>query len=280
MKRLIVTADDFGASVAVNEAVEQAHRRGILTCASLMVAGEAAADAVVRARAMPKLGAGLHLVLVDGRPVLPPETVPDLVKGDGLFRDDMVRAGVHFYFRPAVRRQLEAEIAAQFAAFAATGLPLDHVNAHKHFHVHPTIASLILKIGRRHGMRAARAPIEPAATLRQIEHVRGFDLALPWAKLVRRRLRRAGLIVPDQVFGLAWSGALNKSRLCGLLAHLPEGLTEIYAHPATGPYPGSAPGYDYAGELDALTDPLARQLITRERVALGRFADFTEAQPE
>src|SRR6185312_16149728 len=76
MKRLIVTADDFGASVAVNEAVEQAHRRGILTCASLMVAGEAAADAVVRARAMPKLGAGLHLVLVDGRPVLPPETVP------------------------------------------------------------------------------------------------------------------------------------------------------------------------------------------------------------
>ena len=128
-------------------------------------------------------------------------------------------------------------------------------------------------------MRAVRAPIEPRATLRQIEVVRGFDIALPWAKLVRRRLRRAGLAVPDQVFGLAWSGALNKHRLCGLLAHLPEGLTEIYAHPATAPYPGSAPGYAYAEELDALTDPLARQLITRERVAFGRFADFTEAQP-
>jgi len=278
MKRLIVTADDFGASVAVNEAVEQAHRRGILTCASLMVAGEAAADAVARARAMPTLGVGLHLVLVDGRPVLPIVAVPDLVDQDGRFRNNMVQAGIDF-LRPRVRRQLEAEIAAQFAAFAATGLPLDHVNAHKHFHVHPTIASLILKIGRRHGMRAARAPIEPRATLRQIEVVRGFDIALPWAKLVRRRLRRAGLAVPDQVFGLAWSGALNKHRLCGLLAHLPEGLTEIYAHPATAPYPGSAPGYAYAEELDALTDPLARQLITRERVAFGRFADFTEAQP-
>jgi len=278
MKRLIVTADDFGASVAVNEAVEQAHRRGILTCASLMVAGEAAADAVARAKAMPALGVGLHLVLVDGRPVLPIVAVPDLVDQDGRFRNDMVRAGIDF-LRARVRRQLEAEIAAQFAAFAATGLPLDHVNAHKHFHLHPTVASLILEIGRRHGMRAVRAPIEPRATLRQIEVVRGFDIALPWAKLVRRRLRRAGLAVPDQVFGLAWSGALNKHRLCGLLAHLPEGLTEIYAHPATGPYPGSAPGYDYAGELDALTDPLARQLITRERVALGRFADFTEAQP-
>jgi len=278
MKRLIVTADDFGASVAVNEAVEQAHRRGILTCASLMVAGEAAADAVARAKAMPALGVGLHLVLVDGRPVLPIVAVPDLVDQDGRFRNDMVRAGIDF-LRARVRRQLEAEIAAQFAAFAATGLPLDHVNAHKHFHLHPTVASLILEIGRRHGMRAVRAPIEPRATLRQIEVVRGFDIALPWAKLVRRRLRRVGLAVPDQVFGLAWSGALNKERLRGLLAHLPEGLTEIYAHPATGPYPGSAPGYDYAGELDALTDPLARQLITRERVALGRFADFTEAQP-
>jgi len=278
MKWLIVTADDFGASVAVNEAVEQAHRRGILTCASLMVAGEAAADAVARARAMPTLGVGLHLVLVDGRPVLPIVAVPDLVDQDGRFRNNMVQAGIDF-LRPRVRRQLEAEIAAQFAAFAATGLPLDHVNAHKHFHLHPTVASLVLEIGRRHGMRAVRAPIEPRATLRQIEVVRGFDIALPWAKLVRRRLRRAGLAVPDQVFGLAWSGALNKHRLCGLLAHLPEGLTEIYAHPATGPYPGSAPGYDYAGELDALTDPLARQLITRERVALGRFADFTEARP-
>ena len=188
----------------------------------------------------------------------------------------MVRAGIDF-LRPRVRRQLEAEIEAQFAAFAATGLALDHVNAHKHFHLHPTIASLILRIGRRHGMRAARAPIEPRATLRKIEPVDGFDVALPWAKLVRRRLRRAGLAVPDQVFGLAWSGALNKDRLCGLLKHLPNGLTEIYAHPATAPYPGSAPGYAYADELAALTDPLARDLIKRERVALGRFVDFIKA---
>ncbi len=37
MKRLVVTADDFGLSTEVNEAVEQAHREGILTTASLMV---------------------------------------------------------------------------------------------------------------------------------------------------------------------------------------------------------------------------------------------------
>ena len=42
-----------------------------------------------------------------------------------------------------LRAQLRAEIEAQFAAFEATGLALDHVNAHKHFHLHPTIAGLL-----------------------------------------------------------------------------------------------------------------------------------------
>ncbi len=64
MKGLIVTADDFGAAVEVNEAIETAHRDGILTATSLMVAAPAAADAVARARRIPSLRVGLHLVLV------------------------------------------------------------------------------------------------------------------------------------------------------------------------------------------------------------------------
>jgi hopanoid biosynthesis associated protein HpnK len=275
VKRLVVTADDFGASSAVNEAVEQAHRDGILTAASLMVAGDAAADAVARAKTMPKLGVGLHVVLVEGRPVLPPELVSALVDGDGLFRTDMVRVGITIFASPAARRQLAAEIEAQFAAFAATGLPLDHVNAHKHFHLHPTIAGTILEVGRRYGMNAVRAPIESKAVLRAVDGTTaGAGIEAGWAKLVRGRMRRAGMAVPDQVFGLAWSGAMTAPRIRGLLEHLPEGLTEIYAHPATGPYQGSAPGYDYPGELAALTDDLAKRLITRKSVTLGRFADF------
>src|ERR1700761_7238600 len=168
MIRLIVTSDDFGASLTVNEAVELAHTQGILTAASLMVAGDAAADAMARAKRLPTLGVGLHLVLVEGRPMLPASQVPDLIDATGHFRTNMALAGVNFFFRPQVRRQLAAEIEAQFAAFAATGLPLDHVNAHKHFHLHPTIAGLILSIGARYGLAAARAPIEPADILDRI----------------------------------------------------------------------------------------------------------------
>ena len=275
VKRLVVTADDFGASIEVNTAVEQAHRHGILTAASLMVAGDAAADAVARARVMPTLGVGLHIVLVEGRPMLPPERLPALVAPDGNFRTDMARTGARIFASPAARRQLAAEVEAQFAAFAATGLPLDHVNAHKHYHLHPTIAGTILRVGRRFGMRSIRAPIEDRAILNAIEGgASGPRIETIWARLVRRRMRAAGMAVPDNVFGLAWSGAMTAARVRGLLDHLPDGLSEIYTHPATGPYPGAAPGYDYPGELAALTDALAPSLITRERIALGRFADF------
>ena len=278
MRHLIVTADDFGASTAVNEAVEQAHTHGILTAASLMVAGEAAEDAIIRARHLPTLGVGLHLVLVEGRPVLPAKDIPDLVDATGHFRTNMALAGASMFFHPAVRRQLAAEIEAQFAAFHATGLPLDHVNAHKHFHLHPTIAGLILSIGRRYGLAAARAPVEPLDLLARIEPVPrtlAGRIAAPYARSVARRFRHAGLVVPDRVLGLAWSGHMTRDRVAALIEILPPGLTELYCHPATDDtYPGSAPGYAYRAELAALTDPAVKELISQRNIRLGRFADF------
>ena len=132
----------------MNEAVEIGHTEGVLTAASLMVAAPGCEDAVARARRLPKLRVGLHLVLVEGKPVLPAEQVPDLVDASGHFRNQMARAGAAMFFLPKVRAQLKVEIQAQFAAFAATGLTLDHVNAHKHFHLHPTIAGLMVECAR------------------------------------------------------------------------------------------------------------------------------------
>jgi len=277
LKQLIVTADDFGAALEVNRAVERAHRDGILSAASLMVAGEAAADAVARARNLPSLRVGLHLVLVEGRPVLPASSVPDLVDSTGRFRTDMARAGAAMFFLPKVRRQLACEIEAQFAAFAATGLRLDHVNAHKHFHLHPTIAGEIVRVARQHRVRGARVPLEPQTVLGRIEpHKASGVVALtaPFARMLRARFRRAGIRAPDSVFGLAWSGAMTPDRLAGLITHLPEGLTEIYMHPATGPYPGSASGYQYEGELAALTDPRMPALLAAGGIKTGGFRDF------
>ena len=277
MRKLIVTADDFGAAVEVNEAVERAHRDGILSAASLMVSGAAAADAVARAKRLPSLRVGLHLVLVEGKPVLPATQVPDLVDSSGHFRTDMARVGAAMFFLPKVRAQLKAEIEAQFAAFAATGLKLDHVNAHKHFHLHPTIATLMVEGAKAHGAWGARVPLEPQDVLARIETRKTSGvvvLTTPFARALRGRFRKAGIAAPDQVFGLAWSGAMTADRLAGLLRELPDGLTEIYTHPATGSYRGCAPDYAYAGELAALTDPRMAGLIASHDIRLGGFMDF------
>ncbi len=284
LRRLIVCADDFGLDEAVNAAVEAASRDGILTCASLMVGAPAAGDAVACARRLPRLKVGLHLVLVDGRPVLPADEVPDLVDRSGAFDDNMLRAGVRFFFSPRARRQLAAEIRAQFSAFRATGLALDHVNAHKHMHIHPTVAALVIAIGREFGMRAMRVPAEPWAALRRAAAAEGARVApplyAPWIALLRRRLRRAGLAVNDHLLGLAWSGAMTEPRVLRLLAALPAGTSELYCHPAMTQTPALAramPAYRPVEELAALLSPAVRRLVDSGGIELVSYADLAAA---
>jgi hopanoid biosynthesis associated protein HpnK len=240
-----------------------------------MVASPGAADAVRRARAMPSLAVGLHLVLVEAKPALPPAQVPDLVGPDGFFRTDMARLGFDIAFKPRVRAQVAAEITAQFAAFAATGLPLDHVNAHKHFHLHPVIGALAISIGRKFGARAIRVPTEPVAIVHEIEPASAglsAHLLAQWTRVLRTQARRAGMTIPDAVFGLAWSGGMTGARLKLLLPRLPAGTIEIYTHPAArNEFVGHAAGYRYVDELAALTDPDCVPLVRASGHALGGF---------
>jgi hypothetical protein len=125
-------------------------------------------------------------------------------------------------------------------------------------------------------MKAMRVPYEPAEVLRQIEPGAGGDFVVElWARRLRRRLAAAGIYSPDRVFGLGWSGAMTAARLTGLVAHLPDGLSEIYLHPATeAGYPGATPGYLYEQELAALTSDQVIDLMKKNRISLGSFADF------
>jgi len=253
--RIVVSADDFGLSLEVNEAVELAHRQGMLSTASLMVAGPAAADAVRRARLLPELRVGLHLVVIEGPSVLGPP-----------FGSDQLRLGVQYYFSPAGRRRLQAEIAAQYRAFAATGLTLDHANAHKHMHLHPTVGRLLIETGRAFGLRAMRVPAEPPSLMRAcgVKQGSAARALYVWTRLLRRQGARAGLLMNDWVAGIAWSGSMTKQRLLRLATHLPPGLGEIYFHPATRQTTELAalmPGYDHPVELAALMDPELRATL-------------------
>jgi chitin disaccharide deacetylase len=261
-----LTADDFGLSEAVNEGVERAHREGVLDAASLMVGAPAAADAVRRARRMPGLRVGLHLVAVEGPAVLPRAAIPALVGVDGWFPGGQGRLGGRYFFLPWVRRQLAAEIRAQFEAFAATGLALAHADAHKHMHLHPTVGRLLVETGREFGLARVRVPAEPPSVMAGLG-VRGGGVLHAWSRLLRAQVRRAGMASSDSVFGLAWSGGMTAGRVRRLLEALPEGGdVEIYFHPASrreALLERLMPGYDHVGELAALLDPGVRAALGR-----------------
>jgi hopanoid biosynthesis associated protein HpnK len=276
---LIITADDFGLHESVNEAVELGSRAGILSAASLMVSAAASADAVRRARELPALRIGLHLVLTDGAPTLPAEQIRALVDSQGRFRNRMVTDAARYFLSPRARRQLEAEIRAQFKAFAATGLTLDHVNGHKHFHIHPTVLGLLLRVGQEFGVRAVRLPYEPAELVQPsslLACVAGWGMS-PWLRLMQRRLERAGVMSNDQLLGIHHSGAMNEMTLLESIRRLPRGVTEIYLHPATesgAAIARSMSGYRHSEELAALRSPRIRAALAQTRTVCGGYEDL------
>jgi hopanoid biosynthesis associated protein HpnK len=241
----------------VNEAIELAHRQGILTTASLMVAGPAAADAIRRAKAMPTLSVGIHLVAVEGDSIIP---------GAASIGSNQLRLGLDYFFSPTGRRRLAAEIAGQYRAFAATGLELDHANAHKHMHVHPTVGRLLIENGRDYGLRALRIPTEPLSLMLAcgVPQGPGARAMVWWTNILRRMGARAGLLMNDWILGLAWSGHMTTDRLLRAAPLLPAGLGEIYFHPATSKNPlfqHLMPDYDPQAELATLLDPTVKALL-------------------
>lgn len=279
-KALIVTADDFGRSLPVNDAVIDAHANGILTAASLMVTEDALDDAVARAKALPSLGVGLHMTLVDGIPALPPAEIPDLVDAQGHFTLDLVRLGARIYLSKRVQHQVMAEMRAQFERFKATGLPLAHVDSHHHYHLHPTVFELMLELAVEYGAPGIRIPWEPPLLSWRARHDRlGLRLSngiFHWrrAERMRKLVQRAGLIANDLAFGLNDSGAMTADKVGSFLDVLPNGLTEIYCHPATRhwetrPMP---PHYRVADEYRALTDSSNRAKVRDLGIRLTTFA--------
>jgi len=153
-KTVIFTADDFGMSPALNAAVALAHGRGLLKGASLMVTGAAVDQAVALARVTPELCLGVHLTLIQGRSVLPPQDLPHLVDAQGSFCTNPVQAGWRYYWRAELLPEIRRELAAQIEAALAAGLKIWFLNSHVNLHLHPSIFPMVVDLAREYGIPA------------------------------------------------------------------------------------------------------------------------------
>ena len=272
MKRVIVTADDFGRSSQINRAVIRAHRQGILTCASLMVSGRAAAEAVQLAKANPSLKVGLHLVLVDGYAVLSRKKIPDLVNSRGRFAEQPAAAGVRYFFSSRARKQVRQECRAQIEAFLGSGLKMDHLNSHHHLHIHPTIAGILVDLAKPYGIPAIRLPFQGLRTVTK-QSAGMAAVMLPWVFYLKLRLTAAGIAHNREILGLYETGAMSEASWLRLIPQLKPGVTEIFCHPAAD---AAATDNDTYGqseeEYKALLSPKVKERLRREKAVLTGFS--------
>ena len=239
MRRLIVNADDLGLTPGVNRAIAEAHRSGVVTSCTLMATGAAFDDAASVACSLGRLAIGCHVVLVDGRPVLSDEAIPDLIDGasPGLFRSTLAS----FAQRAATGRvsagQIEAEATAQIRKLQAAGIAVSHLDTHKHTHILPQVLTPLLRAARACGVRAVRNPFEPLRLSLLVGHKelwRQFSkvaLLNPLAGRFRAEVRCARMLTCDGSIGIVTTGFLNQALLDRLLDSLPDGTWELVCHP-------------------------------------------------
>lgn len=278
LTQLIISADDFGASEAVNAAVVKARRHGMLTSASLMVTGSAVREAVAIAGDDPGLAVGLHLTLSDGRSLLPPAAIPDIVSETGEFLKNPVTTGLKYFFDQRARRQLRLEIEAQFEAFAETGIRLSHVDGHQNLHAHPVILPVVIELATRHGAHGIRVPHDPLLPNIRADRshlARKAGLALAHAYLARvctRQTDRTLLARCEVSIGSLMSGRMNSGYVMRMLQAIDCRSAEIYFHPADLPEEqGCDSQGPNAGDLRALLDPALREFIAEGGVELTNY---------
>ena len=280
-RRLIVNADDFGLTLPITEGTIDAFERGILTSASLVATGAAFDRAAQYAATHPDLDSGVHLMIVQGEPVLPPENVPSLVQADGKFLPGYGEFMARYLSGGVRDEEVEAEWTAQIARVRGAGVRMTHLDSIQHLHLVPGLFRIALRIARANGILAMRFPRVPTV-LRRAEKgtVRRSLEFLPLRLMEQSNLpylNSSGIRTPDRFFGFHSAGHLDQKALRSVLFGVPQGTSELVCHPGRGE-PDSSPiaawEYEWRAELEALTSPESRRIIESQGIELTTFSDL------
>src|SRR5262245_7352974 len=242
-KRLIITADDFGLTHRLNEAIAIAFREGIVTTASLMVTGAGFGSAVDIARRESNLDIGLHLNLTEGYPVASPSTIPTLADSSGFLYKHPLKLAAALFKERVLVNDLEREICAQIKKAVDSGLWITHIDGHKHVHVMPAVFRIIWRVAPDYGIfavRSARERIPRVLSMvarntpswRQIlkQCLTGKLISVS-SLLSQPRKSHVGLVSPRRFYGIAQTGFLDLATFSDIVQAMEAGTHELMCHP-------------------------------------------------
>lgn len=267
-KLLVTNADDFGYTRDVNDGIVEAHRNGILTATTLMANGREFDHAVQLAKRYPSLDIGCHLVLVGGESLLPPhKPYPRDLKA-------VIKAVLSHQLN------VEAELDAQIRKIAATGIPLTHLDTHKHTHLLPNVLRAVGKLSEKYRIPWIRRPFDYPMHAGSVPYKRRLlSRALGWMRgSFHRVLTAHGCRTTDHFAGFDVTGHFHTAELVSLLRQLPTGSTEFMTHPGfcTDELRASPTRLKESRlrELEALTAPETKAAIRSLNIRLVTYRDL------
>lgn len=230
---VIINADDFGWTEGINEGIIEAHRHGVLTSATLVANAAATRHAVAQAAHFPNLSVGVHLSYQLGEPLLARDEVDTLYDSEGRPRFSLPALWLHATLRKKVRSQLDAHFRSQVEHVLNLGVPLTHLDTHKHVHFWPAVFDLVARIASDHGIPAVRLVREyPADPGPAAVKTRMAVLGLFWTSIVNRRtIAQYDLRCPDRFIGIIQTGRWTRQMFMDVVRSVRPGVTEIMTHP-------------------------------------------------
>lgn len=276
-RALVVTADDVGLHPGMTAGALAAHDGGLVTACSLSACGAAFGEAVAALACRPGLDVGVHLTLVEERPLSPAGEVPTLVDGNGRFLPGFPAFVARYALGAIACDEVEREWRRQIARVFDAGLAPLHLNSHQHLHTLPRLFALTVRLAREHGIPFVRIPGDPAAfrSLRpRALAVRALD------RLGRRARRRLDSAEPpavravDRTVGVLVAGQLDEPALLSVLEDV-EGTAELVCHPGRGDADLAHAydwGYRWDAETAALRSPRAAAALAARGIELTRFS--------
>jgi len=283
--RLIVNADDFGISKAVNDGIAEAHCKGIVTATSLMATGRAFDHAVALCRTFPSLDVGIHLTLVAEKALLGQNSF--LAGKDGRFPADLHKFLKRFLCRQIPLADIRAEWDAQIRRILDCGIRVTHMDSHQHLHALPGILKLTFELARQYHIPFVRIPLEDRLLVRPVTAHGLVRMAGAMAlgasfRVARMHGQRATGFPSPRFLGFHEGGHLNPMNLERILKALTPGrVYELMCHPGFTPEEPGIRSWNYSHhtEFKTLTSPFIRSLITARRIGLCRFADLSDGLP-
>ncbi len=278
MKKIIISADDFGLTRGINQGIIKAFREGIVKSTSIMPAGLAYDDAVRLTRENPGLDIGIHLCLTEEKPILTKRAIPSLLRKDGYFLQVEPPFLLNYYLGKIRLIEIEKELDAQIQKVKDSGIKATHIDGHDYIHMLPSILKIVIKLARKYNIPFIRYPYECPTIFRDKlpRHIIQFSLNLHCI-FAKKTIGNTSCFGTEHFYGFLYSGHLSEEYLKKILKTVNNGIAEIVCHP--GIYDEETKRYDHwryewEEELKALTSLAIKEIIRDLNIELVSFREI------